>query len=138
MGNGFPVAGVLISQKFEANYGMLGTTFGGNHLACVASIAVLEVIKNENLIENAFKVGEYLISELNKLNKTKEIRGKGLMIGIEFDKNIKELRKKLLFDYKIFTGISGENIIRLLPPLSLNMKEAEMFIDKFKQVIDKV
>ncbi|MBN2520170.1 MAG: aminotransferase class III-fold pyridoxal phosphate-dependent enzyme, partial [Bacteroidales bacterium] len=137
MGNGFPVGGVLISNKFNSEYGMMGTTFGGNHLACAASIAVLNVMQRENLIENALKVGDFLISELKKIPKIKEVRGKGLMIGIEFESDINEFRKNLLFDYKIFTGISGKNVIRLLPPLSLKKQEAEEFLEKFNVALLK-
>ncbi len=132
MGNGFPIGGLLISPEFEASYGLLGTTFGGNHLACAAGIAVLEIIKAEKLIDNAKSVGDYLIKKLNELSQIKEIRGMGLMIGIEFDFPVKELRTKLLKEYKIFTGVSGSNIIRLLPPLCLSKEDADFFLEKFK------
>jgi len=135
MGNGFPVGGVLIHNKFKAKHGLLGTTFGGNHLACAASIAVLDVINKEKLLNNANLIGNYLISELKEFSQIKEVRGKGLMIGLEFDYPIKELRKSLLFDYKVFTGISGDNIIRLLPPLNINKNEAELFISALKKAI---
>lgn len=131
MGNGFPVGGLLISPEFKPSYGLLGTTFGGNHLACAASIAVLDVMKEENLIENAKKVGDYLMNELKKFPQIKEVRGEGLMIGMEFDEPIKELRRKLLFEQKIFTGVSGTTVIRLLPPLCLSMDEANEFLEKF-------
>ncbi len=135
MGNGFPVGGVMIAPEIKPWYGMLGTTFGGNYLACAASIAVLDIMKNENLIENAANVGHFLISELNKNEYIKEVRGRGLMIGIEFDFPIKEIRQQLLFEHKIFTGVSGTNIIRLLPSLTLSMEEASYFIEKFEQVL---
>jgi len=135
MGNGFPMGGVMISPELEAWPGMLGTTFGGNYLACAAGIAVLEVIEKENLIENAEKVGHFLLSELSNIEQIKEVRGQGLMIGIEFEQPIKEIRQRLLFEQKIFTGVSGANIIRLLPSLTLSMEQAESFIEKFEQVL---
>lgn len=135
IGNGFPMAGVLISPKFEAVYGQLGTTFGGNHLACAAAIAVLDVMKEENLIQNAAQVGEFLINELKKFKGIKEVRGKGLMIGLEFEEPIKELRKKLLFEQKVFTGVSGTNVIRLLPPLCLKQAEAEDFLTRLSNIL---
>jgi len=135
MGNGFPIGGVLISPIFEASYGLLGTTFGGSHLACTAAIAVLDIIKVERLMENAEKIGNYLIGELNKIPKIKEVRGLGLMIGIEFDQPAKEIRNRLLFEKKIFTGASGTNIIRLLPPLCLSKSDADLFLDSFREVL---
>jgi len=135
MGNGVPIGGVIISPMFKPTYGMLGTTFGGNHLACTAAIAVLDVIEQEHLMENALRVGNYLINELQKFSRLKEVRGKGLMIGIEFDEPVKKLRERLLFEKKIFTGVSGSNIIRLLPPLCLTMQDAELFLDHFAEVI---
>ncbi len=138
MGNGFPIGGVLIMTEIEPWYGMLGTTFGGNHLACSAGIAVLEVIENENLIENAEKVGNYLMNKLAEISNEYEIRGKGLMIGLEFKFPIKELRQKLLFDYGIFTGVSGQNILRLLPPLSLTIEEADQFLNAFEEVYNDI
>ena len=134
IGNGFPMAGVLISPKFKPVYGQLGTTFGGNHLACAAAIAVLDVMKEENLVDNAAKVGVYLLEELKKFPQIKEVRGKGLMIGLEFNEPIKELRKKLLFEQKVFTGVSGTNVIRLLPPLCLAKAEADDFLERFKKM----
>jgi acetylornithine aminotransferase len=133
MGNGFPIGGVIISPDFEANYGMLGTTFGGNYLACAAGIAVLDVLKSQKMIANAEEVGNYLLKELSKIEQIKEVRGKGLMIGIEFEFNIADLRKKLLFEKKIFTGVSGATVIRLLPPLNLKKEHAILFIDKLKE-----
>ncbi|MDD4969551.1 MAG: aminotransferase class III-fold pyridoxal phosphate-dependent enzyme [Paludibacter sp.] len=136
MGNGFPIGGVLISPAFEASFGLLGTTFGGSHLACTAAIAVLDIMKVEHLLENALKTGNYLMEELNKLPQIKEVRGLGLMIGIEFDQPVKEIRSRLLFEKKIFTGASSTNIIRLLPPLCLSKSDADAFLAGFKQVIE--
>ena len=138
MGNGFPIGGLLISPLFEASHGLLGTTFGGSHLACTAAIAVLDIIKVEHLIENAAKVGNYLLEELRKIPQIKEVRGLGLMIGIEFDQPANQIRKSLLFDKKIFTGASGTNIVRLLPPLCLSKSDADLFLAKFKEVIQSV
>ena len=133
IGNGFPVGVVLISPKFQAVYGELGTTFGGNHLACAAVEAVLDVLEAENLLDNVNKVGEWLLAELKKIDGIKEVRGQGLMIGIEFDEPVKDIRRRLLFDERVFTGVSGINTIRLLPPLTLTMEQAALFIDKFKK-----
>jgi acetylornithine/N-succinyldiaminopimelate aminotransferase len=138
MGNGFPIGGVLISPLFEASHGMLGTTFGGSHLACTAGIAVLDVMKVEHLTENAEKIGDYMIAELNQIPQIKEVRGLGLMIGIEFEQPIKEIRSQLLFDKKIFTGVTGTNTIRLLPPLCLSKSDANSFLTSFKEVIQNV
>ena len=135
MGNGFPIGGILISPLFEPSYGMLGTTFGGNHLACAAAIAVLDVIKAEHLIENTLKQGNYLLTELKKTDKIKEVRGEGLMIGLEFEENGAEIRKKLLFEKKIFTGASGTNVIRLLPPLCITKEDCDYFISSLKDVL---
>lgn len=134
--NGFPMGGVLISPEFKPVYGMLGTTFGGNHLACAAALAVIDVMEQENLIENASKVGTYLLEELKGLPQIKEVRGEGLMIGMEFDDSIKEIRTRLLKEQKVFTGVSGTNVIRLLPPLCLSMTEATEFISRFKAVLN--
>lgn len=133
--NGFPMGAVLISPIFKPIYGMLGTTFGGNHLACAAAIAVLDIMHDEGLVANAEKVGSYLLEELHRLPGIKEIRGRGLMIGIEFEEPIKEIRSKLLFEQKVFTGVAGTNTIRLLPPLCLSMAEAAEFISRFRQVL---
>ena len=135
IGNGFPMGGVLISPKFTPVYGQLGTTFGGNHLACAAAIAVLDVMKQEGLVENAAKVGAYLMEELKKFPQIKEVRGQGLMIGMEFEEPIKDIRRNLLFEKKVFTGVSGTNVIRLLPPLCLSMEEAEEFLKRFKEIL---
>ena len=133
--NGFPMGAVLISPMFKPSYGMLGTTFGGNHLACAAAIAVLDIMESEHLVDNAKQVGDYLIRELLELPGIKEIRGRGLMIGIEFEDSIKEIRSRLLFDEKVFTGVAGMHTIRLLPPLCLTMDEAAEFIARFKRVL---
>lgn len=135
IGNGFPVGVVLISPKFQAVYGELGTTFGGNHLACAAVEAVLDVMEKENLLDNVNAVGGYLLAELKKIDGIKEVRGQGLMIGIEFDAPVKDIRRKLLFEERVFTGVSGANTIRLLPPLTLSMEQAALFIDKFKKTL---
>ncbi|HPD42801.1 MAG TPA: aminotransferase class III-fold pyridoxal phosphate-dependent enzyme, partial [Dysgonamonadaceae bacterium] len=128
MGNGFPIGGVLISPKFEAKKGMLGTTFGGNHLACSAAIAVLDTMKKESLMKNAEEMGRYLQSELSTCNGIKEIRGCGLMIGVEMKPEYAGVRDKLLFESHIFTGSSKNNVIRLLPPLSVSKKEIDILI----------
>lgn len=135
MGNGFPIGGVLISPQFTPVYGMLGTTFGGNHLACAAACAVLDVMRDEHLVDNAARVGQYLIDRLREIPQIKEVRGKGLMIGLEFDQPVKELRHKLLFEQHVFTGASGTNVIRLLPPLSLSQEQADCFIGKLKNIL---
>ena len=114
---------------------MLGTTFGGNHLACAAAIAVLDIMQEEQLVKNAAQVGDYLLQELQQLPGIKEIRGRGLMIGIEFEQSIKEIRSKLLFEEKVFTGVAGTNTIRLLPPLCLTIEEAAEFMKRFKKVL---
>ncbi|WP_336533381.1 aminotransferase class III-fold pyridoxal phosphate-dependent enzyme [Bacteroides acidifaciens] len=135
IGNGFPMAGVLISPMFKPVYGQLGTTFGGNHLACSAALAVMDVIEQENLVENAAKVGNYLLEKLKKFPQIKEVRGRGLMIGLEFEEPIKELRSRLIYDEHVFTGASGTNVLRLLPPLCLSMEEADEFLARFKKAL---
>lgn len=135
IGNGFPIGLVLISPEFKAVHGELGTTFGGNHLACVAARTVLEVMEEENLQENADRVGKFLMEELRRIEGIKEVRGRGLMIGIEFDEPIKDIRRRLLFEEHVFTGVSGTNVIRLLPPLTLSLDEAHEFIRRFKNVL---
>lgn len=129
MGNGFPIGGVLISPKFEASSGLLGTTFGGNHLACAAGIAVLDVIKEEKLLENAQETGAYLWKGIQEIGGYKELRGRGLMIGIEYDFQVKELRNNLLFKHRLFTGVAGSSTIRLLPSLALGREEADLFLE---------
>ena len=133
--NGFPMGGVLISPKFKPVYGQLGTTFGGNHLGCAAALAVLDVMEDEHLVENAARVGTHLLDELRALPGIKEVRGQGLMIGIEFSAPVQELRRRLIFEQHVFTGASGTNVIRLLPPLCLSMDEADEFIRRFKQCL---
>lgn len=135
IGNGFPIGLVLLSPEFKAVHGELGTTFGGNHLACAAAKAVLDVIKEENLLENVNKVGEFLMSELRKNKRIKDVRGRGLMIGLEFNEPVKEIRQRLLFDEHVFTGVSGTDVIRLLPPLTLTMEQAEDFLQRLNRVL---
>lgn len=135
IGNGFPMSAVLINPMFKAVHGQLGTTFGGNHLACASAIAVLDIMKKEKLVENAEKVGNFLIEELKKYPQIKEVRGHGLIIGMEFDEPIKEIRSKLLFEHKIFTGVTGTHVIRLLPPLTLTMDQAKYFLEEFKKAV---
>ena len=135
--NGFPMGGVLISPKFTPIYGQLGTTFGGNHLACAAAIAVLDIFEQENLVENARKVGEYLMAELKQIPGIKEVRGRGLMIGMEFDYPVKGLRTRLIKEEKVFTGATGTHMIRLLPPLVLTMEQAQDFINRLKNALAK-
>ena len=132
MGNGFPVAGISIAPKIQPKYFMLGTTFGGNHLACAAALAVLEIIEQDDLMNNAKMVGDYLISELKKLPKIKEVRGRGLMIGIELPEELKDVKKNLLFKHKIFTGEAKPNVIRLLPALNITKVEADIFLEAIK------
>ncbi|WP_312992477.1 aspartate aminotransferase family protein [Chryseobacterium flavum] len=139
MGNGFPVGGVLIHLKFQASNGLLGTTFGGNHLACAASIAVLDVMKDENLIENARQMGEYIENEIKDLPHIKSIRRKGLMIGIELDRDCSEIRKELLFDHHIFTGNSNDKtVLRILPALNIKKEETDLFINALKAVLGNI
>ncbi|MDR1407078.1 MAG: aminotransferase class III-fold pyridoxal phosphate-dependent enzyme [Tannerella sp.] len=133
--NGFPMGAVLISPMFKPFYGMLGTTFGGNHLACAAAIAVLDIMEKEQLIANAARIGTYLKDELSGIPGICEIRGKGLMIGIDFTDSIKELRHRLLFEEKVFTGVAAPNTIRLLPPLCLTQDEAADFISRFRRAL---
>lgn len=133
MGNGFPIGGILISPNIEAKMGMLGTTFGGNHLSCAAAIAVLDVIADENLLENVVEVGAYLQQQLKGCSGIKEIRGKGLMVGVELEPEYAGLRNKLLFENHIFTGGSKNNVLRLLPPLSITKVEIDIFIEAFKK-----
>lgn len=135
MGNGFPVAGISIAAKFKPWHGMLGTTFGGNHLACAAALAVLEVIEKDNLLENAEKVGTYLIGELNKIEGITEVRGRGLMIGIQLPESLPNVKKDLLFKYRIFTGEAKPNVIRLLPALNLTKDQADRFLNDFKTAL---
>ena len=137
--NGFPMGGVLISPEFKPVYGQLGTTFGGNHLACAAALAVLDVFEQEHLVENAHEVGEYLIARLKELQKTEphiqDVRGRGLMIGIDLDIPHKDVRQPLIYQEHCFTGCAGTNILRLLPPLCLTKAEADLFIEKLKKTL---
>ncbi|MBP8776926.1 MAG: aminotransferase class III-fold pyridoxal phosphate-dependent enzyme [Bacteroidaceae bacterium] len=133
--NGFPMSGLLIHPMFKPVYGMLGTTFGGNHLGCAAALAVLDVMEQENLVENAYKIGEYLMQELRKYPQIKEVRGQGLMIGMEFAEPVKEIRQKLIYEQHVFTGASGTNVIRLLPPLCLRKAEADEFLKRLSTVL---
>lgn len=135
MGNGFPIGGVLIAPHIEARAGMLGTTFGGNHLACAAAIAVLKVIEDERLVENAAAVGGYLLGELRKSPRIKEVRGRGLMIGIELDGSGSEFRRRLLFERHVFTGGAGASTVRLLPALSLTRELADEFLRRFEATL---
>ena len=132
MGNGFPVGAISISPKIQSKHFMLGTTFGGNHLACAAALAVLEVMEEENLMDNAEIVGDYLITELKKMHNIKEVRGKGLMIGIELPEELNSVKKNLLFKHKIFTGEAKPNVIRLLPALNITKTEADIFLQAIK------
>jgi acetylornithine aminotransferase len=134
--NGFPMGAVLISPDFEARKGMLGTTFGGNHLACAAALAVLDVIESENLIANAASVGQYLIDNLRQMPALKDVRGRGLMIGVEIDGNASDIRRRLLFDHHIFTGGAGATTVRLLPALSLSKAQADIFLEEFHKLMD--
>jgi acetylornithine/N-succinyldiaminopimelate aminotransferase len=137
MGNGFPIGGVLIHPEIQASFGLLGTTFGGNHLACAVGLAVLEVIEMENLPDHAYKMGEFLIAELKKISGIKEVRGKGLMIGIDLEKDAGPVRSELVNKYKIFTGSSADKYtIRLLPPLNIESKELYSFLDSLKKILD--
>ncbi|WP_172277883.1 aspartate aminotransferase family protein [Chryseobacterium sp. LAM-KRS1] len=139
MGNGFPIGGVLIHPKFEASHGLLGTTFGGNHLACAAAIAVLDVIRDESLIDNAEHMGSYIEKEIEDLPHIISIRRKGLMIGIELDRDCAEVRKSLLYDHHIFTGNSNDKtVLRILPALNIRKEETNLFIDALREVLTKL
>ncbi len=135
--NGFPMGAVLIAPEFKPVYGQLGTTFGGNHLACAAALAVLDVFEEEHLVENAHEVGEYLIAQLKALKseRIKDIRGRGLMIGIDLDCPHQDVRRPLIYQEHCFTGCAGTNILRLLPPLCLTKAEADLFIEKLKKTL---
>jgi acetylornithine/N-succinyldiaminopimelate aminotransferase len=138
MGNGFPVAGISIAPKLKAKHFMLGTTFGGNHLACAAALAVLQIIEQDNLMANAAAVGTYLIDELKKLPQIIEVRGKGLMIGIVLPEVLKDVKKNLLFKHKIFTGEAKPNVIRLLPALNITKVEADIFLDAIRKELTPI
>ena len=135
MANGFPIGGVLISPEFEATKGMLGTTFGGNYLAMAAANAVADIFKEENLVANALEVGDYLKTSIPASPRIREVRGRGLMVGIEFNEPIAEIRGRLLYEKHIFTGVSGKNMIRLLAPLTLTKADVDIFIDALKEVL---
>jgi len=136
MGNGYPMAGVLIHESIKASFGMLGTTFGGNHLACVAGLSVLEIIEDENLIANVKEVSEYFIAQAKTITAVKNIKGKGLMIGLEFEDEVGELRKKLIYEEHIFTGgAMNKNLLRILPPLNISVKEIDVFITALKKLL---
>lgn len=138
MGNGFPVGGILIHPKFKASYGLLGTTFGGNHLACAASLSVLEVMEEENLMENAQKISKHFKEEAKTIPELKKIKGRGLMLGLEFDFPVEELRKELIYKHKIFTGSSkNPNVLRILPPLTIRTKHVNQFIEAVKKELAK-
>ncbi len=136
MGNGFPIGGLLISPIFEPKKGMLGTTFGGNHLACAAAIAVLDVMKEESLVENAARMGLYLTEQLRHISAIRELRGRGLMLGIEFVPEQASIRNRLLFESHIFTGGAKNNVMRPLPPLSISKSDIDLFIDELKKLTD--
>ena len=138
MGNGFPVAGILIAPNIQPKHGMLGTTFGGNQLACAAALAVLEVIEEENLLNNAKENGEYLMEQLRSIDGLQNIRGRGLMIGFDVPEELKNLKKKLLFDFKIFTGEAKPNVIRLLPSLALTKRQIDDFLESLNEAIEEI
>lgn len=136
MANGFPIGGVLISKKIKAKYGMLGTTFGGNHLACAAAISVLDIMEEEHLMQNVNEVYNYFLNEIKSVPKIKKVKGKGLMLGLEFEFEVGELRKKLIFDKHIFTGGSNnKNLLRILPPLSITKAQVDIFINALKEAL---
>ena len=135
MGNGFPVAGISIAPKFKPWHGELGTTFGGNHLACAAALAVLEVMEQDNLMQNAEEIGNYLIAELKQFEQVKDVRGRGLMIGIELPEELAHVKKDLLFTHRIFTGEAKPNVIRLLPALNLTKAHADEFLASFRKLV---
>lgn len=138
MGNGFPIGGILIAPHIAPKYGMLGTTFGGNHLACAAALAVLEVMENENLLANAAMSGAYLIEALSKIDILENVRGRGLMIGFDVPDSIKDLKKVLLQEFKVFTGEAKPNVIRLLPSLSISKHEIDIFLDRLQKAIQSL
>lgn len=138
MGNGFPIGGIIIAPHIKPKHGMLGTTFGGNHLACAAALAVLEVIEKENLLANAAEVGEYLMNELKNIPQLQNVRGRGLMIGFDVPEELKDLRKNLLWNDKIFTGEAKPNVIRLLPSLALRKKDADEFLEAVHEEVEQL
>lgn len=139
MGNGFPIGGILISPEFQSSYGLLGTTFGGNHLACVAGLAVLEVIKQEKLVEQAMKMGQYLINKAQKIQGVSKIKGRGLMLGIEFETEVGELRKRLIYEERIFTGgAKNQKLLRVLPPMTITTSAIDRFIKGVQEITSVV
>ncbi len=139
MGNGFPIGGLLISPKFTASFGLLGTTFGGNHLACASALAVLEIIEEETVLENVKKQSDYFIETISKIPQVKKIKGKGLMLGLEFDFDVTELRKKLVYEQFIFTGnASQKNLLRILPPLLITETEIDRFVIGLKNALQSL
>jgi acetylornithine aminotransferase len=138
MGNGFPVAGILISPQFKAKHGMLGTTFGGNHMACAAALGVLEVMEKENLVEQAKQRGMYLINRLKRIEGIQNVRGRGLMIGFDIPEELKDLRKNLLTNQNVFTGEAKPNVIRLLPSLAITKKQVDEFLEALQEEIDQI
>ncbi len=138
MGNGFPVGGIMIAPHMKPSYGMLGTTFGGNHLACIATLSVLEVIETENLIDNAVLTGDYFMTQVVKIPGVKKVKGKGLMLGLEFDFEVSELRKKLIYEQHIFTGgAMNKKLLRILPPLTIGKKEIDQFVMALQYILAK-
>jgi acetylornithine aminotransferase len=136
MGNGFPIAGVLINRNIQSQFGLLGTTFGGNQLACAAALAVLEVIEKEDLIANAQRLGAWLKNILEKHPQVKRLKGKGLMLGVEFDFPVRELRSEMIFEKRMFTGDSANpNLIRILPPLNVTQEELQHFVDALNDLV---
>lgn len=136
MGNGFPIGGILISPEFTSSFGLLGTTFGGNHLACAAALAVLEVMEDEEILNNVQKQYEYFIKKFSSLSQIMKIKGKGLMLGLEFDFEVADLRKKLIYEKKIFTGNSNnKNLLRVLPPLTISKNEIDMLYDSLQSCL---
>jgi len=138
MGNGFPIGGILIATHIAPKYGMLGTTFGGNHLACAAALAVVDVMENENLLANAASNGAYLIEALSQIPQLQNVRGRGLMIGFDVPDSIKDLKKVLLQEFKVFTGEAKPNVIRLLPSLAISRAEIDIFLERLQKAIQSL
>jgi acetylornithine aminotransferase len=138
MGNGFPIGGILIAPHIAPKYGMLGTTFGGNHLACAAALAVVDVMENENLLANAASNGAYLIEALSQIPQLQNVRGRGLMIGFDVPDSIKDLKKVLLQEFKVFTGEAKPNVIRLLPSLAISRTEIDIFLERLQKAIQSL
>jgi acetylornithine/N-succinyldiaminopimelate aminotransferase len=138
MGNGFPIGGILIHPNIEAKFGMLGTTFGGNHLACVASLSVLNVIEEDKLMDNVKEMSEYFIKIAKTIPHIKKIKGRGLMLGLEFDFEVGDLRKKLIYEYQIFTGgAANKKLLRILPPLTIKKEHINQFFEALVDALDK-